>query len=122
MFTTDGMINPAKLNAVPITIAPAGSESKENQTITFSPIPNQIQSSQVSLTAMASSGLPVNFTVGSGPAVITGDTLLSFTGTGTVSIVASQAGDTNWNAAVPVINRFNVTAVFDKTDQTITFP
>jgi hypothetical protein len=42
------------------------------------------------------------------PAVIIGLTSLTFTGAGSVSIVARQAGDTNWNAAVSVTNTFTV--------------
>ena len=119
-FTSDGMDASATLNAAPISIAQFGVQqnqtinvtaAKADQAITFPTIPDQIRNSQVSLTATASSGLPVTFTVGSGPAVITGGTTLSFTGTGAVSIVASQAGNAEWNAAVPVINTFNVTAI-----------
>jgi hypothetical protein len=36
-------------------------------------------------------------------------TQIIFTGTGTVSIVASQAGDTNWNPAASITNTFIVT-------------
>jgi hypothetical protein len=46
--------------------------------------------------------------VSSGPAEISGGTNLTFTGQGTVSIVASQAGDADWNAATDVTNAFNV--------------
>jgi hypothetical protein len=83
-----------------------------NQTITFAPIATQLQSNQLALAATASSGLPVGFTVGSGPAVITSGTNLSFTGPGTVSIVAAQPGNANWNPATSVTNTFNVLALF----------
>lgn len=82
---------------------------RANQTITFLPIPDQVVTSTVQLSATASSGLLVTFAVNSGPAVIKGGTLLSFTGTGTVGIAAGQAGNGNWNAAATVINTFNVT-------------
>jgi len=85
--------------------------AKANQAITFPTIPDQMLTNQVSLAATASSGLPVIFAVVSGPAVITGGTILSFAGTGQVNIVASQAGNANWNAASPVTNTFNVTAI-----------
>lgn len=78
-----------------------------NQTVTFPAIPDQARTNVVTLVATASSGLPVTFTVVSGPAVIT-DRLLSFTGVGVVSIMASQAGNSHWNTAVPKINTFNV--------------
>lgn len=62
----------------------------------------------VGLSATASSGLGVLFAVASGPATISGGTNLSFAGTGEVRVVASQAGDANWNPAPDVTNTFNV--------------
>ncbi|MBU0716073.1 MAG: hypothetical protein KJ964_12010, partial [Verrucomicrobia bacterium] len=63
----------------------------------------------VGLFAQASSGLAVsNFAVISGPGVISGLTNLTFTNSGTVSVTADQAGDTNWNSASAVTNTFNV--------------
>jgi len=81
--------------------------SPGEQTIDFPELPLQITTNTVALTATASSGLPVAFAVSSGPAVLDG-TNLTFTGAGTVSVVASQDGDGNWNAAVPVTNTFEV--------------
>ena len=52
---------------------------------------------------------PVAFVVASGPGVINGTTL-TFTNAGTVSIVASQAGDANWNPAPNVTNTITVTS------------
>jgi hypothetical protein len=78
------------------------------QVITFPPIGDQLITNTIGLSATASSGLPVVFAVGSGPASISNGTDLSFSGTGTVSIVASQGGDTNWNAAPNVTNTFTV--------------
>ncbi|MCG2679459.1 MAG: IPT/TIG domain-containing protein [Kiritimatiellae bacterium] len=90
----------------------AGTVPKQDQTITnFTPTNGSIfaTTSTVGLVAQASSGLPVtNFTVGSGPGAISGLTNLSFTGSGWVSIVASQAGNANWNTAPNVTNTFNV--------------
>lgn len=48
------------------------------------------------LTATASSGLPVVFSIVSGPATVTGDTL-SITGPGTITVKASQEGNTQFN-------------------------
>lgn len=63
------------------------------QEITFNP-PLEISTSAppVSLTATASSGLPVSFSVVSGPAVIT-DTALTITGPGPVRLRAEQPGN-----------------------------
>ena len=82
--------------------------AKASQTITFLAIGNKVTTDMVGLSATASSGLPVSFTVGSGPGSITGGTNLSFTGTGVVSVVASQAGNMNWNPAPNVTQAFNV--------------
>jgi hypothetical protein len=59
------------------------------------------------LTASASSGLPVSFSVVSGPAVVSGNTL-GLTGAGTVTVRASQAGDDTWLAAASVDQVFTV--------------
>src|SRR5207248_4797507 len=68
------------------------------------------------VSATASSGLPVSFSILSGPATISGNTV-TITGVGTVTVRASQAGNTNYNPATPVDQLFNVS----KTDQSITF-
>ena len=83
---------------------------KADQTITNFPNPGgQILTNAVRLWAQASSGLAVtNFTVISGPGVISGLTNLTFTNSGIVSVTANQPGDNNWNAAPAVTNTFNV--------------
>ncbi len=81
---------------------------KLDQTIDFPAIGNQLTTNEVALSATASSGLTVSFAVGSGPASIAGTTL-TFTGAGSVSIVASQAGNAAYNAAPDVTNTFDVT-------------
>ncbi len=59
----------------------------------------------VGLAATASSGLPVGFTNSAGsPVNWLNATTITFTATGTVGIVASQAGDDNYNAAPSVTN------------------
>jgi hypothetical protein len=71
------------------------------QTITFTYIPPQVDGAKVTLVASASSGLPVTFSVISGPATITG-TLMTITGVGTVVVQANQAGSLYIAAAPPV--------------------
>jgi hypothetical protein len=79
-----------------------------NQTVAFNPIANQIvTNAPFQLTATASSGLPVQFSVVSGPATINGN-VLTLTGPGLVAVEATQAGNTNWNPAAPVNQSFNV--------------
>ena len=79
-----------------------------NQTIDFPPIGDQGATDLFGLSATASSGLPVSFAVASGPAAISGGTNLSFSNTGTVSIVASQGGGGGWYAAPGVTRTFLV--------------
>ena len=93
----------------PYTVYLSGTGAKRDQTITFPAIADQVSTGTVGLAATAESGLAVSFAVGGGPGSIAEDTNLTFTGGGVVSIVASQAGDGNWNAAPDVTNTFNVT-------------
>ena len=81
---------------------------KSGQTITFPAIGAQIATNVLTLSATASSGLSVSFAVASGPATISNGTALAFSGAGTVSIVASQAGDASWNPAPSATNSFTV--------------
>jgi hypothetical protein len=81
----------------------------QNQTIDFPAIGAQWTTNVLTLSATASSGLPVSFAVGAGPASISGGTTLAFSGAGSVSIVASQAGNGSWNPAPSVTNTFSVT-------------
>jgi FtsP/CotA-like multicopper oxidase with cupredoxin domain len=83
--------------------------SKGNQTITFGPLSNKTTSSpDFNVSASASSGLPVSFTA-SGSCTIVG-TLVHITGVGTCTITASQAGNTNYNAALNVARSFSITS------------
>jgi hypothetical protein len=75
----------------------------EAQTITF-PAPSSpvIPSSPpVALSATASSGLPVTFSVVSGPATISGSTV-TFTGLGAVVVAANQYGNSDYAVATQV--------------------
>lgn len=82
---------------------------KTNQTIDFPGIASQLTTNKPTLSASASSGLPVTFSVLSGSASLVGSAL-SFTSTGMVRIVASQAGDGDWNPAPSITNSFMVFA------------
>ncbi len=106
---------PATMPVDDLTCTAQWTVAKSDQTITFPEIAGQTTTSQVGLAATASSGLFASFSVFSGPASITGGTNLTFSGAGSVSIVASQAGDTNWNAAADVTNTFNVLDIFKVT-------
>ena len=72
------------------------------QTIMFDSIPDlDVTQSPITLVASASSGLPVSFTVVSGPAVLIGPDRLSFYRAGAVTIEATQAGNEHYLAASP---------------------
>ena len=82
--------------------------SKTNQTITFGALTNRTYGEPpFAVSATASSGLPVSFSILSGPATIS-LTNVTLTSTGVVTIRASQAGNANYNAAPNVAQSFTV--------------
>ncbi|MFA5263491.1 MAG: immunoglobulin domain-containing protein [Opitutaceae bacterium] len=80
------------------------------QTITFAPIGSVTVGTAVTLSATASSGLPVSFSVQSGNATITGSTTLTVNDTNPVTILASQVGNTSYGAAPEVTQTVTATA------------
>ena len=83
-----------------------------DQTIDFPAIPDPFITNVLALAATADSGLPVEFALDYGPAAFADPTTLTFSGTGAVAVVASQAGDGNWNPAPPVTNVFAVWGLY----------
>jgi N-acetylneuraminic acid mutarotase len=79
------------------------------QTITFkqptSPVTYGVK--PITLSATASSGLAVTFSVVSGPAKVSGTTL-TITGAGSVVVAANQAGNANYTAAAQVTRSITV--------------
>jgi hypothetical protein len=76
--------------------------NKTPQTITFKQLSSPVTygAGPLTLSATASSGLPVTFSA-TGPATISGNTL-TITGAGSVAVTANQAGNGNYAAASPV--------------------
>jgi hypothetical protein len=74
------------------------------QAIYFSPLPNFAAGGSYQLTAYATSGLPVSYSV-SGPATISGSTL-SVTGAGAVTVTASVGANANYASATSVQQGF----------------
>ena len=73
-------------------------DNKSNQNITFSAINDRfISDGSFELTAVASSGLTVNFEIVNGPAYINGN-IISFTGAGDVTVKAYQSGNDDFKA------------------------
>jgi hypothetical protein len=92
----DAAYNPAPALPQPFTIL------KANQVISFGALPNKrFGNPPFSISATASSGLPVRFSA-SGACTLTGNTV-TLTGAGSCSIKASQAGNGNYNPAPDVV-------------------
>jgi len=78
------------------------------QTITFNPIPTQTQGTSITLTATASSGLPVSFaSLTSAVCTVSGMTA-NFIAGGMCTIQGSQNGNATYAAATPVSRSFTV--------------
>jgi YVTN family beta-propeller protein len=89
---------------------------KANQTITFGALANKtFGDPDFTASASATSGLTVSFSA-SGNCSVTGSTV-HITGAGPCKITASQAGNSNFNAAADVPQAFSIA----KANQTITF-
>lgn len=96
--------NPASVQTVQLS----GSAAQSSQTITFPTIPTQTYgTAPVLLSATASSGLPITYIVVAGPANVSGN-LLTITGAGTITVQATQAGNSGYAAATPLSQSFNV--------------
>ncbi|MDH5602368.1 MAG: BspA family leucine-rich repeat surface protein, partial [Cyclobacteriaceae bacterium] len=94
--------------------------SKADQIISITPIANKVVTDgSFDVTASTTSTLPLTYSIQSGPATITGNTITLDGTTGTVVVEVTQAGNTSFNAAAQTVS-FTVTDP-SKTDQTITF-
>jgi hypothetical protein len=136
--TFEWVFGPVTINGTTVTINGAGSATvravqagdenyeaafseqviiinKAAQTISFTAITPQNSTDSVPLTATASSGLPVNYSIVSGPGIIRNN-ILSFTGEGNVVIRASQPGNENYLSADPVDQTVLVFADAEKKD------
>ncbi len=97
-----------------VTVAPA----PVAQTITFASPGNQLMgSSPATLSAAASSGLPVQFTSGNSSVCTINGNTLTLVSAGTCTIIASQSGSIAYTAAPSVNQSFNVAQIA----QTISF-
>ena len=99
---------------------------KADQTISFPEIPPQpVSAPPIILGAAATSGLPVTFSLVSGPALLAGNLLSVGASPGLVTVRASQSGSGNYKAAPTVDQSFMVLTnampviVDDPTSQTV---
>src|SRR6266850_4531053 len=96
--------NPYVMNVDDVLVT----EPPVNHTISFGTLANKTYGdAPFSLGATASSGLPVSFSIVSGPATLSGNSV-TITGAGSVTIRASQPGSTAFNAAPNVDQSFTV--------------
>jgi len=80
-----------------------------DQTISFTALEDKLTiDTPFSISATANSGLDVSYTILSGPATISGNTITLNGTAGTVSVQASQAGNIQYNPATNVVRNFNV--------------
>ena len=84
--------------------------TKASQTITFGALANkQVGDAPFALSATSNSGLTVSYTSSNtGVATVAGNTV-TIVGVGSTTITASQAGDSNYNAATSVTQSLTVT-------------
>jgi hypothetical protein len=83
--------------------------AKANQTITFAALPAKtLGIPDFTVTAAASSNLPVTFTA-SGDCTLTG-AIVHLTAAGSCTLTAAQLGDANYNSAVSVAQTFTINA------------
>ncbi len=101
----DGLVQGADGTFYGATFAAAGTlfriSATNPQTITFPPVTGATFNRTVTLKATASSGLPVSYTILSGPAVLTGNQL-KFLSIEPVTVAASQAGNSRFEPASTV--------------------
>lgn len=99
--------------------------AKADQTIAFNnPGAQTYGGPLIPLTATATSGLPISYTV-SGPCqLVNGNTGVVITGAGICTVTASQSGNGNYNAATPVPQTFTIAKADTGTtadDKTVTY-
>ncbi len=82
-------------------------KSPHSQAITFPKVEGAMEGQTLMLTATASSGLPIEYQVLSGPARVSGSKVI-FTGTGGVKLSASQSGNVIFQAAKQVVQNLVV--------------
>jgi hypothetical protein len=91
-----------------VATAPAGAAARTAQTITFSPPPaTTYGTAPVAVSATASSGLPVDFSVAGGTCTISGSTV-TVVKAGTCKVTASQPGDVTYKAAASVSRAMSI--------------
>jgi hypothetical protein len=98
--------------ANPVQVSTALRSPAQPQTITFGPLANAVyHSAPFSISATATSGLPVSFGSLTPSVCQVSGTTVTLGTLGLCTIQATQLGDGSWLAATPVNQSFNVVAV-----------
>jgi large repetitive protein len=109
-FTDNTLNAPANSTSATQSISLQGTATQASQTITFGALSNlPLGTAPFMLSATASSGLVVSFASNT-PAVCTvSGAMVTLVASGTCTVQATQAGNTNYAAATPVNQSFQVT-------------
>jgi len=103
----DGAGNFGQIGGFPAFLGSFSVTVKQDQSISFAPLPNKILGEPpFAVAATASSGLPVSFTA-SGPCSVSGNTV-SLSAAGVCTITATQVGNDVFNSAPSVSQSFDV--------------
>ena len=111
-YVTTNTIQSIDATNAPQDIVVSLTVGKSAQTISFPNPGAQITTNTTLLTATASSGLPLTYAIASGPAVLgytSNTTYMTYTNAGSVTVSASQSGNSNYLAATTVTQTFAVT-------------
>jgi hypothetical protein len=102
--TFDGQtrtVGPGQTSEIPV--------GKATQSLTFEPISDRmLDGAPFAVNATASSGLPVTLSVAPGSVCLLTDNVVTLTGAGACTLVASQAGNNYYLPAPPVSRTFSV--------------
>ena len=111
-LTSTAVLTDNALNASATqTIQLQGTGTQQSQTITFGSLPNQtLGAAPFTLSATASSGLPVSFASTTTSVCTVSGTTATLVAAGTCTIQATQAGNASYSAATPVSQSFQVAA------------
>ncbi len=97
------------LAEVEVMGCPDPNQGGQTQNINFSLLDDKLTIDPAfGISATATSGLPVSFSILSGPASISGNTVSLTGSTGEVSIRATQSGNSQFDAATPIVRTFTV--------------
>ena len=122
--TSTGLLQPVGQGLVRVTVKQPGNAyfsaatpvqynmkilGKRSQTISFTTVNETRIDQKLDLNASVSSGLDANYSITSGGSIASlSGNRLTFSGTGSVTVQASQAGDSTYASAVPVDRTFLV--------------